>query len=93
MGRLQALQDAPNLYHYLWRDFARLGGGLPFSLKLYFLILVLIVVLYLLSPLDMIPELVFGVIGLIDDVLAVVLVLVYIMEQYRTFVVNISHHR
>lgn len=81
------------MYHYLWRDFARLGGGLPFSLKLYFLILVLLVVLYLLSPLDMIPELVFGVIGLIDDVLAVVLVLVYIMEQYRTFVVNISHHR
>ena len=62
-------------------------------MKLYFLILVLIVVLYLLSPLDMIPELVFGIIGLIDDVLAVVLVLVYIMEQYRTFVVNISHHR
>lgn len=81
------------MYHYLWRDFTRLGGGLPFSLKLYFLILVLLVVLYLLSPLDVIPELVFGVIGLIDDVLAVVLVLVYIMEQYRTFVVNISHHR
>ena len=93
LGRVQALRDAPTLYHYLWRDFTRLRGGLPISLKAYFFFLVVIAVVYLVSPLDLIPELVFGIVGLIDDVLVVVGVVMYIVEQYRSFVVNFGHQR
>jgi len=89
-GKLKTLRDAPTLYHYLWRDFTRIGGGLPFSLKAFFFFLVVIAILYLVSPVDLIPEIMFGIIGLTDDVLVVVGVLVYILEQYRSFVVNVG---
>jgi len=44
---------------------------------------ILMTFLYLLSPLDLVPETVFGVLGLLDDTLVVVLALVVCLECFR----------
>ena len=51
----------------------------------------MIVIFYVLSPLDLVPEIVFGIIGLLDDVIAVVLAVLYVAEQYRNFVISAGH--
>lgn len=81
------LLDLPALYRHLWTDYFRIGG-IPVSAKCYFLCYVLLVLCYLFSPLDLIPEALFGVIGLIDDMIGVLMVVVYMAQQYRAFVVN-----
>ena len=45
-------------------------------------------IMYLISPLDMIPEAVFGLFGLLDDVFVVLLVAIYITIIYRRFLAN-----
>jgi RING finger protein 170 len=44
--------------------------------------------MYLFSPLDIIPEAVFGVLGLLDDVFVVFLLAIYISIIYRRLVVS-----
>ena len=39
--------------------------------------------IYLISPIDLIPEVVFGPLGLVDDLLSLVTVLVYVAHMYR----------
>ncbi len=49
-------------------------------------ILVLGAVLYLVSPLDILPEAAFGVLGFLDDIFIFLLLLVYISIFYRQIV-------
>ncbi len=49
--------------------------------------LVLALVLYLLSPLDLIPESAFGLIGLLDDGLVLAFVLVALLAAFRQHLV------
>ena len=39
--------------------------------------------IYLISPIDLIPEAIFGPIGLIDDIISIIAVFVYIAGIYR----------
>lgn len=41
--------------------------------------------MYLISPLDMIPEAVFGILGLLDDMFVVFLLAIYVTVIYRRF--------
>jgi RING finger protein 170 len=43
---------------------------------------------YLFSPLDFIPEALFGLFGLIDDLLVLVFFAVYACTMYRQFIAN-----
>ena len=43
---------------------------------------------YLLSPFDIVPEAVFGVIGILDDIIILALFLIYAGILYRNFVVD-----
>ncbi len=81
------LFDTPALYRHLWTDYFRIGV-IPVSAKCYFLFVALLTLFYLISPLDLVPELMFGIVGLIDDVLAIVLMVLYVAGQYRAYVVN-----
>ncbi len=65
-------------------------GGLPVCSRLYILIALLLAVLYLLSPIDFIPEALFGVFGLVDDLFAVVTALLYGVNFYRQYLVNLA---
>ena len=42
-------------------------------------------IMYLISPLDMIPEAVFGLFGLLDDIFVVLLLAIYVTIIYRRF--------
>ena len=44
--------------------------------------------IYLLSPFDIVPEAVFGLIGILDDLIIVALFLLYAGILYRNFVIN-----
>ena len=50
---------------------------------LWILALFVIVLVYFISPVDLIPELVFGKIGYIDDVGSILVALVYVAHVYR----------
>ena len=62
-------------------------GGLMRMFRLRILVCFAVAVLYLASPLDIIPEAVFGFLGLLDDVFVLVLIAVYVTIIYRRFVV------
>lgn len=83
---LQQLRDAPMLLNRLCctRNGARFVVGLS-NLRA---ILVLVFALgYALSPLDLIPEAFFGVIGLVDDVLVALICTVYALGQLRVHLI------
>jgi len=56
--------------------------------RLRIIVLLICVVLYLLSPLDLLPEAVMGLFGLFDDLLVLLIVLIYCLVAYRQVVVN-----
>lgn len=76
------------LLSHLRQDFLRLRGGLPICSKLHLLVLAVVLVFYLLSPIDLIPEMIFGIFGLIDDFVAIVYMLLYAAGMYRAYVAN-----
>ena len=78
------LRDAPVLFRHLYQNFSVLTLWERFSL----IVLALAVIVYLLQPLDLIPELIFGVFGFIDDFAAVIWAGLYAAGLYRDHVVN-----
>ena len=54
--------------------------------RLRIVLCLIAVIAYLLSPLDILPEALFGVIGFLDDVFILLLVLVYVTIIYRQIV-------
>ena len=82
---LHYLYDVPALLRHLWRELFTIRGLLIIRRLHLFLILALIVV-YLVSPLDLLPEAVFGILGLVDDVIIIAGTLVYISLVYRALV-------
>ena len=73
------------LLRHLVSEFFSVGG-----LLLMFRVRVLMIfasgLLYFLSPFDIIPEAVYGLFGLLDDVFIVLLLLIYLTILYRRHV-------
>ncbi len=88
-GIFSMLRDVPAVYQQLYRDMFRLGG-LPVCTRLYILLVLLLAVLYLISPIDLIPEALFGVLGLGDDLFAIAMALLYGVNLYREYIVRIG---
>jgi RING finger protein 170 len=61
-------------------------SGLIWMFRLRVLLCFFIALLYLVSPLDIIPEAVFGFFGLLDDVFVVLLLAVYLSVIYRRLI-------
>ncbi|CAM9995856.1 unnamed protein product, partial [Phaeothamnion confervicola] len=84
----QTVRDAPILLRYLLSDIVR-GDGRIFAIMLrrtlvsYQLLQCLLGVLYIVSPVDFLPEAVVGILGYLDDVLVFLFALVYISTLYR----------
>lgn len=76
--------DIPVLFRHLSQNF----GQLSLCERLYLIAFVLIVVVYVLSPIDLIPELIAGVFGFVDDFAAVIWGLLYITGLYRNHFIN-----
>uniref|UniRef100_A0A915HIF1 RING-type E3 ubiquitin transferase n=1 Tax=Romanomermis culicivorax TaxID=13658 RepID=A0A915HIF1_ROMCU len=78
------LRDIPVLVPNLLRQMFTLSG-LMLMFRLRILLLLISTALYIISPLDIMPEAFFGVFGLLDDIFVAFLLLVYLCIAYRQF--------
>lgn len=72
---------------YLIHDLFTVSGLLCIH-RLHILLVFLLLLLYIILPLDILPEAALGLVGLLDDVLILVGVLVYLTLIYRAYVTN-----
>lgn len=81
---LEYLWDLPTLLRHAGSEFFSVGG-LMYMFRLRIILCFVAALMYLISPLDMIPEAVFGLLGLIDDMFVVFLLAIYVTVIYRRF--------
>lgn len=60
--------------------------GLVLMFRIRIVLCAIAIFLYLISPIDFLPEAVFGIMGFLDDIFVVMLLLVYITVIYRNVV-------
>lgn len=84
---VQYLSDIPLILGHLLR-LTFTADGIALLYRLHILLLLLLLVLYLFSPLDLIPEAVFGAVGLLDDIIILIAVAAYASQLYRHYVTN-----
>lgn len=84
------IRDCPVLFRHMMNDFFTMNGLVTiFRVRIFCCIAVLCV--YLFSPVDIIPEAIFGFFGLLDDILMVFLCAIYLSVMYRRLL--LSHQR
>lgn len=81
------LRDLPTLLRHAFTEFFTVGG-LIWMFRLRILVCFFAAFLYFISPLDIIPEAVFGVLGFMDDLFILLLLAIYISIIYRQYVRN-----
>lgn len=81
---LEHIRDIPVLVPNLFRELFSIGG-LMLMFRLRVMILTVAAGMYILSPLDILPEAILGVFGLLDDLFIMFLLLVYLCIAYRQF--------
>lgn len=79
------IRDVPALMRHLWGEFFSMSG-LVLMFRVRILLCALAIFLYLISPLDFLPEAVFGAIGFLDDLFVLMLLLIYMTVIYRNVV-------
>ena len=85
---LEQLYDLPMLLrHLLLYLFS--GEGLHLAFQLRVAVLSVFWLLYFVSPLDLIPEALFGLVGLLDDLVIFLLVSMYLTFFFRQVITNI----
>ncbi|XP_071952782.1 E3 ubiquitin-protein ligase RNF170-like [Antedon mediterranea] len=81
------LRDLPTLLRHLVIELFS-PSGLVWMFRLRIFICFIAAILYLLSPLDVIPEAVFGVLGFFDDLFIICLIGIYVTVIYRGIIAN-----
>jgi len=88
---MEMIRDLPvllrHLVHYLFS-----GEGLHLAFQLRVAVLAAMWLLYLLSPLDLIPEAVFGLVGLLDDLVIFLLISMYLTFFFRQIMANMGEN-
>lgn len=79
------IRDLPTLLRHAMSDFFTVGG-LVFMFRLRILVCFLAAFFYFISPLDIIPEAIFGIFGFLDDLFIVLLLAIYVSLIYRNVV-------
>jgi len=51
-------------------------------------VVLVFLILYILSPLDLIPEVIFGLIGFIDDLIAMAILIYFLAELYYQYMMR-----
>jgi RING finger protein 170 len=80
---IQQIRDAPVLFSLLWQSLT-ITAVLRLAVVAKMGLLVLGSLLYVLSPLDIVPEAVFGVFGYIDDIIVALYVYVFVASFVRS---------
>lgn len=76
------IADLPMLLRHLWRYFWS-GDGIRMLFRLRIVMFLGMAVFYVLLPFDLLPEVVFGIFGLLDDIIVFVLILMYLVVAFR----------
>ncbi|KAI1289544.1 E3 ubiquitin-protein ligase [Halotydeus destructor] len=84
---LDYIRDLPTLLRHIGSEFFTLGG-LMYMLRIRIVLCFMAAIMYLISPLDLIPEAVFGILGLLDDLFVVLLLAIYVSMIYRRFLAD-----
>lgn len=83
----ETVRELPILFRHLVSEIFSEGGFL-YLYRLRVSLLVIGCVIYLLSPLDIIPEAAFGILGLVDDMLVLLVVSVFLTNVYRNYIAD-----
>nr|ADV02777.1 C3HC4-type zinc RING finger family protein [Ipomoea batatas]GMD51020.1 E3 ubiquitin-protein ligase RNF170-like [Ipomoea batatas] len=86
-GLLQKLQDLPFLLRRLLREITDPQRSLPFVIRARVYLAAFLSVLYVLSPIDIIPEGFLGIIGFLDDLIIVFICFLHVAALYRSLLV------
>lgn len=79
------LYDLPTLLRHAFNALFSLDNfGLWYRIRVIFIML--LAICYLLSPLDLIPEALFGIFGFLDDIFIIIFFAMYITIIYRSIV-------
>uniref|UniRef100_A0A8D0E5H8 E3 ubiquitin-protein ligase RNF170 n=1 Tax=Salvator merianae TaxID=96440 RepID=A0A8D0E5H8_SALMN len=82
---MERIMDLPTLLRHAFREMFSVGG-LFWMFRIRIFLCLLGALLYLASPLDFLPEALFGILGFLDDFFVVFLLLIYISIMYREVV-------
>ncbi|CAL8276494.1 unnamed protein product [Merluccius merluccius] len=82
---MDRLRDVPTLLRHAFRELFSMGG-LFWMFRIRILLCLVGALTYLVSPLDFLPEALFGLLGFMDDFLVILLLFVYISIMYREVV-------
>ena len=85
---MEHLLDLPVLLRHLWTYFWS-GEGLHFAFQLRIVVLAIMWLIYFLSPLDLLPEAVFGIIGLLDDLFIFLMISMHLAYFFRQILSNV----
>ncbi|PIK41504.1 hypothetical protein BSL78_21634 [Apostichopus japonicus] len=81
------IYDLPTLLRHIFQEFFSFSG-LVWMFRFRIFVCFVAALLYFISPLDIIPEAVFGVLGLLDDVFVILLLAIYVSIIYRGVIAN-----
>ena len=79
------IRDLPTLLRHAISEFFSMGGLLV-MFRLRIIVCFIAAIIYFISPLDIIPEAVFGILGFLDDIFILLLLAIYVSIIYRQVV-------
>ncbi|XP_047975051.1 E3 ubiquitin-protein ligase RNF170-like [Salvia hispanica] len=85
---MQRMYDLPFLLRRLTRDIMDPQRALPLVVRARVYLAMILSAMYVLSPVDIIPEALLGIIGLLDDLIVVFMCFLYVAALYRTVLVS-----
>ncbi|XP_044474553.1 E3 ubiquitin-protein ligase RNF170-like isoform X1 [Mangifera indica] len=83
-GLIQKIQDLPFLLRRLLRELVDPQRSLPLVIRVRVYITMILSAVYMLSPIDVIPEGILGIVGLLDDFLIVLMGFLHVAALYRS---------
>ncbi|KAI4367907.1 hypothetical protein MLD38_016533 [Melastoma candidum] len=87
-GLFQRMQDLPFFIGRLARELAHPERSLPFIIRVRVFIAIALSVVYVISPVDIVPESVLGIIGYLDDLIIVMICILHVSAIYRSVLYN-----
>uniref|UniRef100_A0A5B7BU90 E3 ubiquitin-protein ligase RNF170 n=1 Tax=Davidia involucrata TaxID=16924 RepID=A0A5B7BU90_DAVIN len=83
-GLIQRLEDLPFLLRRLLRELMDPQRSLPLVLRARIYLAMAVSAIYIVSPVDIIPEGVLGIIGLLDDIIIALICFLHVAALYRS---------
>ncbi|GLJ24508.1 hypothetical protein SUGI_0468260 [Cryptomeria japonica] len=84
VGFFQRLRDMPLLLRRLSRELMDPQRALPLVFRARVMLSFALVAVYIFSPVDILPEGILGIVGLLDDLLIVLIVFFHVATLYRS---------